>query len=320
MNKVPKNKPDGDDKDCLCDVVTELESLYSIQHEDAPESVLSSFPDTTHIVDALKILIDVMLPGRMSPGKIESDDFDIYLLRRLSHAWRLLRSEVENAIPFRWKGAAARMEGPPEHVDPHAESKSIMMMFVRALPQVRKLLIEDIKAAYEGDPAALTYAEVQIAYPGLLAITSHRIAHELYKLDLPIVPRVMSEWTHAETGVDIHPGARIGRGLFIDHATGVVIGETCEIGNRVKIYQGVTLGAKSFPLDENGHPIKHIKRHPSVGDEVVIYANCTILGDISIGKGTTIGGNVYLMQDVAPNSFVSQREAELKIKSDEMKG
>jgi len=156
---------------------------------------------------------------------------------------------------------------------------------------------------------------VQLAYPGVLAITSHRLAHELYLLDVPIVPRIMSEWTHSVTGVDIHPGARIGHGFFIDHATGVVIGETTRIGNHVKIYQGVTLGARSFPLDENGHPIKHIQRHPTVENDVVIYANATILGgDTVIGQGSTIGGNVFLMESVPPNSFVMSEHPELRIK------
>ncbi|NCC52000.1 MAG: serine acetyltransferase [Spartobacteria bacterium] len=264
-----------------------------------------------------------MFPGKMSPGRIEADELGIFLTRRLSHAWRLLRPEIERAIPFRWIGEAAQVEtgegkgAPhPEAANTHQEAYRVIQAFLTRLPEVRTLLIEDVKAAYEGDPAALTYAEVQLAYPGLLAITSHRLAHEFYALDIPIVPRIMSEWTHAQTGADIHPGATIGHGFFIDHATGVVVGETTHIGNRVKIYQGVTLGARSFPLDEHGHPIKHIKRHPTVEDQVVIYANATILGgDTIIGKGSTIGGNVFLMETVPPNSFVANEHPELKIKS-----
>jgi serine O-acetyltransferase len=176
-------------------------------------------------------------------------------------------------------------------------------------------LIEDIRAAYDGDPAAHSYAEVKMAYPGILAIASHRIAHELYKLDLPAIPRVMSERTHSKTGCDIHPGAQIGRGFFVDHPTGVVIGETAVIGNRVKLYQGVTIGAKSFPLDENGFPIKHVRRHPTVEDEVVVYSNATILGgDTVIGKGSIIGGAVFLLESVPPNSFVTNRSPQPKVK------
>jgi serine O-acetyltransferase len=200
-------------------------------------------------------------------------------------------------------------------LDVKAEAACIVARFIERLPAVRTLVVEDIRAAYRGDPAALTYAEVKLAYPGLLAIATHRLAHELYRLDLPLIPRMMSEWIHARTGVDINPGARIGQGFFIDHATGVVIGETTEIGDNVKVYQGVTLGARSFPLDENGNPIKHIKRHPTVEDDVVIYANATILGgDTVIGKGSIIGGNVFLMESVPADSFVATKHPELHIR------
>ncbi|MFH0907723.1 MAG: serine O-acetyltransferase EpsC [bacterium] len=295
--------------------VKALLPLYSDGRIDRPDSIVRSHPNSAHIIKALKLLIDLMFPGRMAVTSIHGAKIGSYLKRRLDGGCKVLAPEIERALAFRWIGAAARTEGPPPTSDIRAESARIIETLRENLPDVRKLLIEDVKAAYEGDPAALTYAEVQLAYPGMLAITSHRIAHELYKLDVPIVPRVMSEWTHSKTGVDIHPGARIGHGFFIDHATGVVIGETTVIGNRVKIYQGVTLGAKSFPLDEHGNPIKHVKRHPTVENEVVIYANATILGgDTVIGAGSTIGGNVFLMESVPPNSFVSAQHSELHIK------
>lgn len=302
----------------VCGTVEKLLPLYSNQGEDRPDSVLDGYPNTVHIVEALQILIDSMVPGRMSHTDVDPDELGLFLIRRLSQAWRLLRLEMERAIPFRWKGAAAIMEGAPEPTDPRQESFEAMRALYDRLPAVRSLVVEDIKAAYEGDPAALTYAEVQLAYPGLLAVVSHRLAHELYRLSIPIVPRVMSEWIHAKTGVDINPGAQIGHGFFIDHATGVVIGETCQIGNNVKLYQGVTLGAKSFALDAQGQPVKHIKRHPTVEDNVVIYANATILGgDTVIGKGSVIGGNVFLMESVPPNSFVASKHPELHIKTSE---
>jgi serine O-acetyltransferase len=189
---------------------------------------------------------------------------------------------------------------------------------ISTIPDIRTMLVEDVKAAYNGDPAALSYAEVKLAYPGLVAITSHRIAHELYKLDVPLIPRIMSEYTHSLTGIDIHPGATIGQGFFIDHGTGVVIGETSHIGNNVKIYQGVTLGAKSFPLDEHGRPIKHIQRHPTVEDGVVVYANSTILGgDTVIGKGTVVAGNVFLMQSTPPGSLVTRTDSGVTVKTRE---
>lgn len=297
------------------ETVQSLLPLYRRNEEDSPEGVLAHAPVSDHVTEALRMLIDVMLPGRLPAARLGDEELTQYLTRHLDAAWNFLRPEIERAIPYRWIGQAARCEGPCEPVNAYEESVRVLEAFYGTFDQIRTLIIEDIKAAYDGDPAALTYAEVQLSYPGLLAIASHRLAHELYKLDVPIVPRIMSEWTHSRTGVDIHPGAKVGHGLFIDHATGVVIGETAEIGNLVKIYQSVTLGAKSFPLDANGNPIKHIKRHPTIEDRVVIYANSTILGAITIGARTTIGGNVFLMEDVAPDSFVASKHPELHIKS-----
>ncbi len=300
----------------VCRTAAALEPLFSHDGEDRADSVLNGYPKTRHIIEALQVLIDTVIPGRMTHGDVDRDELGLFLVRRLSQAWRLLRPEIERAIPFRWRGAAAVMDGAPPASDARAESFTAMNAFYERMPDVRKLVVEDIKAAYEGDPAALTFAEVKLAYPGLLAVVSHRLAHELYRLDIPIVPRVMSEWTHSRTGVDINPGARIGHGFFIDHATGVVIGETCRIGNNVKLYQGVTLGAKSFTLDEHGRPVKHIRRHPTVEDNVVIYANAAILGgDTVIGRNSTIGGNVFIMESVPPNSFVATKHPELHIKT-----
>ncbi|MDD4737143.1 MAG: serine acetyltransferase [Kiritimatiellae bacterium] len=317
MNRCASECTGGEQERALCDTVAELLPLYCTTEEDRPDSVLGGCPNPVQVIEALTILIDGLFPGRMSPGGgIEADELGIYLMRRLSHAWRLLRPEITKALRFRRMGASAGsgVDAPAEAADP-LEASRIIQAYLRRMSAVRRLLLEDVRAAYEGDPAALTYAEVQLAYPGVLAMCSHRLAHELYLLDVPIIPRIMSEWTHSQTGVDIHPGARIGHGFFIDHATGVVIGETCHIGNHVKVYQGVTLGARSFPLDENGNPIKHIQRHPTVEDEVVIYANATILGgETVIGRGSTIGGNVFLMESVPPNSFVANEHPELKIK------
>jgi serine O-acetyltransferase len=300
----------------LYETVRHLHPLYQDAAEDLPENILSDYPDPAEVVSALRMLIDLLLPGRMNPGSIGIDEFSVFLLRRLSHAWRHLRPQIERSIPFRWYGRAAITAGEkPCDLDVHAESHRILEAFIGSFPCIRELVIDDIRAAYDGDPAALTYAEVQLAYPGLLAIAAHRLAHELYRLNVPVVPRIMSEWTHSQTGVDLHPGATVGRSFFIDHATGVVVGETTVIGDRVKIYQGVTLGAKSFPLDENGLPIKHIKRHPTVENDVVIYANSTILGgDTVIGSGSTIGANVFLNESVPPNSFVAAVHPELRIK------
>lgn len=181
--------------------------------------------------------------------------------------------------------------------------------FLGRLPVVRRLLNTDVRAAYDGDPAATTTDEVILCYPGLLAITYYRLAHELQALAVPLIPRMMTERAHSKTGIDIHPGAAIDEGCFIDHGTGVVIGETCVIGKRVRIYQGVTLGAKSFQLDEKGAPVKGIPRHPIVEDDVIIYSEATILGRITIGRGSIIGGNVWLTHTVPPGSRVSQAKA-----------
>ena len=299
-------------------VVKALLPLYTDTSVDRPDSILGSHPKSAKVVQALKILLDVMFPGKLSIGTFTFETLDAHLAKSLTEAAAILETEIGYAIPFRWVGEAARKEGKLPCKDAAEESRKIVAAFLARLPGVRKMLVEDVRAAYEGDPAALTYAEVQIAYPGLLAVASHRIAHELYVLDVPVIPRIMSEWTHSKTGVDIHPGATVGHGFFIDHATGVVIGETTVIGNRVKIYQGVTLGARSFPLDEHGNPIKHIKRHPTVEDDVVIYANATILGgNTVIGKGSTIGGNVFLTESVLPHTVVSANHPELRIKSRE---
>lgn len=289
--------------------------LISTAATDAPEKILSAYPNPGRIISALKILIDTLFLGRFSDGNDSEAPLDLRLVSRVREGVTLLADEVERALPFRWMGQAARASSAPEMGDVKGETERVLQAFLAALAAVRTALVADVRAAYDGDPSALTYAEVQLAFPGVLAITSHRLAHELYKLDVPIVPRIMSEWTHTQTGIDIHPGARIGQGFFIDHGTGVVIGETAVIGDRVKIYQGVTLGAKSFSLDDDGNPIKHVKRHPTVEQDVIIYANAIILGgDTVIGANSTIGGGVFLMESVPPGSTVISKRPELHIR------
>lgn len=182
------------------------------------------------------------------------------------------------------------------------KSKELTLKFLNYLPHIQQMLAKDVLAIYLGDPAAKSTSEVIQCYPGLMAITNYRIAHELYKLNVPVIPRIITEFAHSETGIDIHPGAQIGEYFAIDHGTGIVIGETSIIGNHVKIYQGVTLGAKSFPLDENGNPIKGIPRHPIVEDYVVIYAEATILGRITIGHHSVVGANQWIISDLPPFS------------------
>ncbi len=203
-------------------------------------------------------------------------------------------------------GIAADLEKEIALLCPGRDAKETVAAFVARLPEIRRIVDTDIDAAYEGDPAATSRMEVVMSYPGLYATTVHRLAHELYRLKVPIIPRIMSEIAHSKTGIDIHPGATIGERFFIDHGTGVVIGETCVIGRNVKLYQGVTLGALSFDRDPaTGALVKGVKRHPNVEDDVVVYAGATILGgDTVIGKGSEIGGNVWLKDSVPPNSRV----------------
>ena len=185
------------------------------------------------------------------------------------------------------------------------QAAEICEHFLRSLPEIQKILFTDIRAAYEGDPAAIDEMETLLCYPGIMAVTYQRMAHLLYKQGVRFLPRMITEIAHQLTGIDIHPGAEIGPAFFIDHGTGVVIGETSVIGKHVKLYQGVTLGAKSFPLDKDGHPIKGIKRHPNICDNVIIYAETTILGPVTIGKNSIIGANKWITKDVPPNSKIN---------------
>ena len=310
-----KDTSHGAPQELISQTVDSLASLYNTSSEDTPDNVLKAYPNTNKVIKAQKLLIDALLPGRMIPEHPEPFDLKEFLALRIEEAINILIPELEKAIPFRWKSQTAQHIGSTSEQDILEECKSIVGTFCERLTCVRKLVIEDVKAAYEGDPATLNYAEIQLAYPGMLAIASHRLAHEFYKLNVPIIPRVMSEWVHSKTGVDIHPGATIGHSFFIDHATGVVIGETCKIGNHVKVYQGVTLGAKSAALEKGQEGKVAEKRHPTVEDYVVIYANATILGgNTLIGRGSTIGGNLFLTKSVSPNSFVVPKLPGVKIR------
>ena len=217
----------------------------------------------------------------------------------LSQALYRLRDQLAAALRFRMEAGE----------DAEAAAEEICAAFAERLPEVKRLLLLDVEALYEGDPAAVSREEVMISYPGFRAITIFRIAHELYLLKAPLIPRIMTEYAHERTGIDIHPGATVGEYFFIDHGTGIVVGETTTIGDHVKLYQGVTLGARSFELDENGNPVKNIKRHPDIGNHVVIYANATIVGgDTVIGDHCVIGGNTWLTRSVAAGSVISYRE------------
>jgi serine O-acetyltransferase len=191
-------------------------------------------------------------------------------------------------------------------VSSRRKAEEITDKILARLPNLQETLATDVEAAYNGDPAAENYGEIISCYPAIRALTNYRLAHELYILGVPLIPRILTEMAHSETGIDIHPGAQIGHHFTIDHGTGVVIGATCIIGNNVKLYQGVTLGAKSFPLDENGNPIKGVPRHPIIEDNVIIYSNATVLGRITIAQGTVIGGNIWVTESTQPGEHIVQ--------------
>ena len=303
----------------ICQTSEALQDLFAQTGDDVPEAASPLLPDPPSIIKALECLRQCMFPGRWLPQASNGAMLSMFIQERLSMAYPLLLEATKRALPYRWKSQFAVTSGKaPPQVDIEDEAKRVLIEFISRLPEIRAMLLEDVVAAYNGDPAAHSYAEVMVSYPCMTAIVTHRLAHELYCLGVPIVPRIMSESAHAETGIDIHPGAQIGHSFFIDHGTGVVIGETTHIGDNVKLYQGVTLGAKSFPVDENGFPIKDIKRHPTIEDDVVIYAAATILGgDTTIGKGAVIGSNVFLAESVAAGATVTQKHPELRIKQPE---
>lgn len=240
-----------------------------------------------------------LFPNRLGLPDLPDEAIDYYVGHTLEQVLRELNRQVTLELQFKNRLQSASQ-------DLQSQSSAITQGFAEQLPKIRSLLDSDIQAAYEGDPAASSVDEVLVCYPGVAAIMHHRIAHALYQLGAPLVARIVAEIAHSATGIDIHPGAQIGDHFFIDHGTGVVIGETAVIGRRVRIYQAVTLGAKRFQKDDNGLLVKGNARHPIVEDEVVIYAGATILGRITIGRGSTIGGNVWLTHDVLPGSHVTQ--------------
>ena len=266
-----------------------------------PLHVRREFPSRTVIYELVEDLRSVLFPGFFGASELTGETLRYHIGATLDKVLHGLREQIKRGlcVPCLETGWTLC-----DHCDDHAFE--LAQAFIARLPEVRRILATDVQAAYEGDPALTNPDEAIFCYPGLMAITSQRLAHELLKLGVPLIPRMITEHAHSLTGIDIHPGARIGEKFFIDHGTGVVIGETSIIGKNVRIYQGVTLGAKSFPLDENGNPIKGIDRHPVVEDDVTIYSNATILGRVTIGKGSVIGGNVWLTRSVPEGSTVTQ--------------
>jgi serine O-acetyltransferase len=257
-------------------------------------------PSRAAMAEILEALCGALFPMRLGPVDLREESEDFYVGHTLDVALNALLAQARLELHY-----AARHSQQAE-ADIEAKTIQIIQDFALALPGLRSLLDSDVLAAYHGDPAARSVDEVLLCYPGILAVIHHRLAHHLYRAGLPLLARISSEIAHSATGIDIHPGAQIGRSFFIDHGTGVVIGETAIIGERVRIYQAVTLGAKRFPSDEDGQLQKGHPRHPIVEDDVVIYAGATILGRITIGKGSTIGGNVWLTRSVPAGCNLTQ--------------
>ncbi len=258
------------------------------------------------IVGALR---GALFPLRLGPPDLRQESEDYYVGHTLDSALGALLTQVRLELHY-----FARHGG--QEADVEERALAVVRQFGAALPRIRELLDSDVLAAFHGDPAARSVDEVLLSYPGVRAVIHHRLAHELYRLGVPLLARVVAEIAHGETGIDIHPGASIGPGFFIDHGTGVVIGETAEIGRNVRLYQAVTLGAKRFAADADGHLKKGGARHPIVEDDVVVYAGATILGRVTIGRGSSIGGNVWLTRSVPPLSQVTQAQTREGMRDD----
>ena len=253
-------------------------------------------PSLTHLDEIIALCRAILFPGYFGYSHITSHTIGYHTGVNIECLYNKLSEQILSALCFDGRCDATR-----------EYAAELCMQFIETLPQIRQLLATDVIAAYQGDPAATSYGEVISCYPVIRALIGYRIAHQLHLLGVPLIPRIITEMAHSETGIDIHPAATIGSYFTIDHGTGVVIGATSIIGDHVKLYQGVTLGAKSFPLDAQGNPIKGIDRHPILEDHVIVYSNSTILGRITIGRGAVIGGNVWVTEDVPPGTKVLQR-------------
>ncbi|HYP86103.1 serine O-acetyltransferase EpsC [Variovorax sp.] len=267
------------------------------------EPVGRELPSREAMAAVVEQLKGALFPMRLGPPELRHESEDFYVGYTLHAALRALSAQVALELAHDARHAPEAGAG---RVDLEARALALTREFAAELPAMRRILDVDVLAAFQGDPAARSVDEVLLCYPGVVALIHHRIAHKLYRQGLSLLARMVAEQAHAQTGIDLHPGARIDEGFFMDHGTGVVVGETAVIGKRVRLYQAVTLGAKRFPTDEHGNLQKGLPRHPVVEDDVVIYAGATILGRVTIGRGATIGGNVWITADVPPGASVTQ--------------
>lgn len=272
-------------------------------------------PSMDAVIEIAQDLKEVLYPGYRRRQNLHLGNVTYYVGDLIDSIHDRLTQQVARALRHDDDLKGPRVCSRERTRDFEAEGQDRTIRFLETIPGIREILAQDGQAAYDGDPAAHSLDEIIFCYPGLEAITVHRLAHELHRLEVPLIPRMLSEWAHMRTGIDIHPGANIGPSFFIDHGTGVVIGETCDIAAHVKLYQGVTLGALSFPRDEEGNIIRGQKRHPTIEENVVIYANATVLGgDTVVGKNSVIGASVSISKSVAPNTIVTVDKPSLRFR------
>lgn len=284
----------------VVDKLSQPQSYEGLYHHN-PEG--QALPSEQAVREFIALVRSTIFPGYYSSSSLHDSTITYHLGVAVERMHRVLAKQILYSLCFAEQEIC---KGESCNSEQEYKALNIAGAFISYLPELRRMLALDVEAAYQGDPAAESIGEIICCYPSLKAITYHRIAHKLYELQVPLLPRIISEIAHSETGIDIHPAARIGESFFIDHGTGVVIGATCIIGSRVKLYQGVTLGAKSFPKADDGSLIKGIERHPIIGDNVIVYSNTTLLGRISIGESARIGANMWITEDVPAGQSLSR--------------
>lgn len=294
----PKDQPAENRLESVVSRLCDPDSYRQVMFQDIHHMPMPSVQVLGQIVEQLRA---ILFPGYFGFPDLKPENMIYHIGAAVDRVSRLLANQFRSGFCM-----ACTEEDASLCTACNARSEECVTGFLSALPEIRRLLAGDVQAAYVGDPASRDQNEVIFCYPSIKALTSYRIAHEIYRLEVPLIPRIITEMAHSETGIDIHPGAQIDEQFFIDHGTGTVIGETTIIGKNVRIYQGVTLGAKSFPLDQDGNPIKGIPRHPIVEDDVIIYSGATILGRITVGRGAVVGGNVWITENVEPGARILQ--------------
>ena len=316
MNAVPQPEPGAvPQAEATSSALDELTGalLASYAGDERARRIAQRYlPSREAIVEILEAVLDLMYPGYFGRRDLNEENLGAHVAQSVAALAPKIEREMEHCLCY---GREREREAARSDLGECApRARELTEVFLRRLPDIRRLLLGDVQAAFDGDPAATNLDEVVLAYPGLLAVSVYRVAHALYDLGVPMMARIMTEWAHSKTGCDIHPGAKIGAAFFIDHATGVVIGETTDIGEGVKLYQGVTLGALSFPRDAAGHLIRGKKRHPTVERGATLYANATVLGGQTVvGADSVVGGSVFLTHSVPPRSRVSLKEPELRV-------